>query len=515
MYQEIDLCQDSSDYNRERPNSTSIPSLPRSSKRLRDKRESHNEAHPRNESESRYKTTATGSAPGFVADLDLTDEVEVVSPQKKRRGVTEIEQRGRNNATGDHTQLLKGKHAAEKEAAVEATSHPLNSDSKQTSQNDGSANKHSKKVSTLKAPSKAWEGHLSELAHYRRIHGHCKIPYKYSENTKLANWVTKQRCQYRLHLEGKASPMTNFRIKELESLGFEWDKHGTAWGYHLNELADYREIHGHCNVPTKYSENTKLGTWVGNQRCQYKLHLEGKASPMTTFRIKELEKLGFEWTIRACVWKERLSELADYRKIYGDCNVPTKYSETTKLGNWVAKQRTQYKLHLVGKTSQMTNLRIQELENLGFKWKSSIARAKRMRKKPNLDDNVTRVRESAVETPEHVQITAQTYDDSSAKDIRNYEDDAAFEPKESVRCNYMLQVKGKESPMAPFRTQALESLGFEWKPIIGRGKGTRKTPSLNEDTRRIHKKAAISRHGANYELDTAPSTVSLRATGYH
>jgi hypothetical protein len=33
-------------------------------------------------------------------------------------------------------------------------------------------------------------------------------------------------------------------------------------GRRLSELADYRKIHGHCNVPAKYSENTKLGNWV-------------------------------------------------------------------------------------------------------------------------------------------------------------------------------------------------------------------------------------------------------------
>jgi hypothetical protein len=50
----------------------------------------------------------------------------------------------------------------------------------------------------------------------------------------------------------------------------------------------------------------------------------------------------------------------------------------------------------------------------------------------NLDNNVTRVHEDAVKTPEYVPITAQTQEDSSAQDTRNCEDDAAFEPEESV-----------------------------------------------------------------------------------
>jgi hypothetical protein len=95
----------------------------------------------------------------------------------------------------------------------------------------------------------AWEDRLSELADYRYIHGHCNVPKNYSENSKLANWVTTQRFKYKLHLHGKTSPMTPFRIQVLESLGFEWSTHGAAWEVRLSELADYRKNHGHCNVP--------------------------------------------------------------------------------------------------------------------------------------------------------------------------------------------------------------------------------------------------------------------------
>ncbi len=100
---------------------------------------------------------------------------------------------------------------------------------------------------------------------------------------------------------------------------------------------------------------------------------------MTLSRIQALESLGFEWKpSRVCVtaWEDRLSELADYRKIHGHCNVPQRNSEYTKLANWVTYQRRQYKVHLEGKKSQMTTFRIRELENLGFEWMSSVSRGK-------------------------------------------------------------------------------------------------------------------------------------------
>jgi hypothetical protein len=83
------------------------------------------------------------------------------------------------------------------------------------------------------------------------------------------------------------------------------------------------------------------------------------------------------------------------------------------------------------------------------------------------------------------------------------------------RYQYRLQQERKTSQMTLSRIQALESLGFEWNPYSSRIKGTRKTPSLDDDMRRAHKKSVNSRQGANYQLETASSTVVITATGYH
>jgi hypothetical protein len=101
--------------------------------------------------------------------------------------------------------------------------------------------------------------------------------------------------QYKLHLKGKKSFMTLSRIQELESLGFKWGVCFTAWEDRLKELADYCRIHGHCNAPNRYSENIQLGYWVSRQRTEYGLHLKGKKSALTTYRIQALESLGFKW----------------------------------------------------------------------------------------------------------------------------------------------------------------------------------------------------------------------------
>jgi hypothetical protein len=442
MSQEIDLCDDSGD-NGEWPNTASVPSLSLSRKRHRDNEESSNDDHPHNEKFPGLKTT-TGSAE-FVVDLELADEVEVVSPHKKRGAIMTTE-----NDAGSN-------------------------DSEQTSRDDGSANMHSQKLSTSKPltyPSgrQCWEFRLSELADYCKEHGHCNVPSSYSENVSLGHWVTTQRREYRrLRREGKTSPTTTIRIQELESLGFEWGLCNTAWEDRLSELADYRKIHGHCNVPRTYNKNTKLGKWVADQRARYNLYVKGKRSPMTLSRIRELEGIGFEWDRSIVIpWEDRLSELAVYRKIHGHCNVPQSYSENTKLAKWVTNQRTYYRLHVEGKTSAMTTIRIQELENLGFEWGlcntawedrlSELADYRKIHGHCNVPKRCNTAWEDRLsELADYRKIHGHCNVPKRCNENTKLGKWVATQ-----RYQYRLQVEGKSSAMTTFRIQELESLGFEW-----------------------------------------------------
>jgi hypothetical protein len=157
----------------------------------------------------------------------------------------------------------------------------------------------------------------------------------------------------------KGAEATEGNVGSKDASGQQWRHNISIWEGRLSELADYCKIHGHCNVPTSYKENAKLGIWVATQRSQYKLHLEGKRSQITPARIQSLVSLGFEWGTHGAIWEARLSELANYRKTHGNCNVPTSYKENAKLSIWVATQRSQYKSHLEGKTAHMTLSRIQ------------------------------------------------------------------------------------------------------------------------------------------------------------
>jgi hypothetical protein len=423
MSQIIDLCEDRSD-NGERLNPASVPSLPLSGKRPRE--------HPYNEN-GPGDTNATGLR-DFGVDLRPADEVEIaVSAHKKQRGVMKGERRAKKDAAGEYAQILKAVPTIEEDEDLE-----------QTSRDDGSAREHSRKIAISRQWGALWEDHVSELADYRKIHGHCNVPHNYSKNkSKLSNWVASQRKLYNMHIKGKSTSMTDSRIQELESLGFEWKASSPAWGDRLSELADYRKIHGHCNVPQRNSENLKLATWVKTQRKQYKSHQEGDKSQMSLFRIEKLESLGFDWDGSSAVREDRMSELADYRKIHGHCNVRKSYSENLKLANWVATQRSNYKLYREGKTSHMTPSRIKELDSMGFDWETRAT---------SWDDRLS-------ELADYREIHG------NCNVPNRYSENAKLGSWVSTqRCQYRLHRQGKASYMTLPHIQELESLGFEWKP---------------------------------------------------
>jgi hypothetical protein len=105
--------------------------------------------------------------------------------------------------------------------------------------------------------------------------------------------------------------MTEERIRELESIEFEWGtskaRVASMWNIRIQQLCEFKAEFGHCLVPNQYATNPKLGRWVSKQRSNYRLQQKGKPSLMREERIRELESIGFYWgtskTDLAHIWR--------------------------------------------------------------------------------------------------------------------------------------------------------------------------------------------------------------------
>ncbi|AXI47065.1 hypothetical protein C1J03_14195 [Sulfitobacter sp. SK012] len=75
----------------------------------------------------------------------------------------------------------------------------------------------------------------------------------------------------------------------LDALEFVCDLRATAWEEKFDELVQYKQSHGDCNVPRRWSENPELANWVSTQRV--------KKDKLTEDRLARLEGLGFQFSI--------------------------------------------------------------------------------------------------------------------------------------------------------------------------------------------------------------------------
>lgn len=71
----------------------------------------------------------------------------------------------------------------------------------------------------VKTSTDKWENMLEQLLRYKNEHGNTLVPNRYP---KLGNWVSTQRRYYKARQKGQTTPLSDNRLKKLESVGFVW-----------------------------------------------------------------------------------------------------------------------------------------------------------------------------------------------------------------------------------------------------------------------------------------------------
>ena len=144
-------------------------------------------------------------------------------------------------------------------------------------------------------PRKPWEVRFAELKEFKNQNGNCLVPGNDDRYRDLYVWCCNQRQQYRQLCEQGTSPLSPDRLELLVSIGF-FEHDGSkmqvaVWHKRLNELKEYRDEYGNCNVSRHYAPNLSLGRWVDTQRTAYRMWLrDEKSSPLTQARIDAFER---------------------------------------------------------------------------------------------------------------------------------------------------------------------------------------------------------------------------------
>jgi len=158
----------------------------------------------------------------------------------------------------------------------------------------------------------------------------------------LAYWVVKQRVQYSRLKKGLPSEITQDRVDRLNEIGFCWSASRT---YNKQDLVSRNE--------KKSTSSKKRPSKRGATSAKKKKHPPPQNNATGGF------------SLRNDTWAERYEQLLAYRDRHGNIDVPTKNGS---LGRWIRWQRFQYKALQKGEKSQMTQDRVDKLNEVGFQW---------------------------------------------------------------------------------------------------------------------------------------------------
>lgn len=152
----------------------------------------------------------------------------------------------------------------------------------------------------------------------------------------------------------------------------------------FEKLVEYKVQNGHCNVPTRYKDDRRLGKWasklrekrteLGKRGAAYEqAKSRGKLTgrTLTKERVERLDSIGFEWRVKTkptVSWESRFRELVTFYKNHG--RWPLRW-KSGSLGQWTHNQRNLY----AKRDKYFMNERFARLDEVGFDWDPTGKRA--------------------------------------------------------------------------------------------------------------------------------------------
>jgi hypothetical protein len=189
-----------------------------------------------------------------------------------------------------------------------------------------------------------WNVRFRQLLAYNLAVGDCDIPQNFLPNPQLGRWVQTQR------LANKNKTLTKERWEKLNSIGFDWGKHGPSGAYY--------------NGSASFSGNNPPQQLRKLETEQPHAHFNANRQK----EVQEKQSLAELETSTDNNWDAHFRELLAYLQTHDDCNVPQSNPHNPLLARWVSEQRNDYDLKRRGRQTSLTPLREAKLDAIGFTW---------------------------------------------------------------------------------------------------------------------------------------------------
>lgn len=218
-----------------------------------------------------------------------------------------------------------------------------------------------------------WALVYKEVLKYYEENGNIEIPSNYNinvngEEVQLSKWIAVQRSMF---LQDK---LPSDKKEMLDKVGMVWKiRNRYSWDKMFGLALDYYSLNGNLFIPKNYQvivngETVNLGTWITNQRRNY------KAGVLAPLRISKLEEIGMVWEdVKVASnnkrWLIMYKEALRYLEENGNLKVPSDYvvtinDEVYLLNSWIRQQKN-HLLNgaLVGKRKELMEGLVYLLDN--------------------------------------------------------------------------------------------------------------------------------------------------------
>lgn len=246
---------------------------------------------------------------------------------------------------------------------------------------------------------KKWLDSYSQLLKVYKETGESNVK-RYKDNSHplfyISNWVALERGKF------KKGKLKDWQIEKLEKIGFKWEMDGVRslnkeddWLDKLALLEQYKIEFGDCNVSQAFKnpKYPKLGKWLNDQRTYYK----NKRGFLNEERIGLLEDMGVIWDMDVYNFDQRIKEIQEYKKEFGDFDIPSNFKSNPSLGNYVYNIKTKgikedwkkEKLHQIGFFEIGTKSKKEKGGHITQNWYNNLNKLKKLKnpdlKKDNLE----------------------------------------------------------------------------------------------------------------------------------
>ena len=209
-------------------------------------------------------------------------------------------------------------------------------------------------------------------------YGHTNVSNHGGANKELVKWVRRQQSMYKNRSsveqhdnidQAQSSKdsdrsLSDARMKQLQSIGFEWDSFQTDFDAGFEQLLAFKKEYEHPHVARNYKLNPSLSIWVKDVRKAYRNYKEGnRRTCLNTERIQRLQKIGFCWTESDGQWNAQFHMLQKYKIRYG--NFSDVNRNDSRLRSWLSEQRRYFRIWKANGCNPDEAVRFDALEKVG------------------------------------------------------------------------------------------------------------------------------------------------------